>query len=415
MEQTRYVNLPMIGRIQHGLLENNRVKELGYFIAKSEDPYMEKYLQKFNELYKGKQSIDIEIFDKEPLSIKYARYNQSGEVCSCMENSEDAKLKVKNGWQNIKCTENCQYRQRNEQGKAQCNRIAWLKFLIPSISKDRIFLMRITGQRAINRLKEYFNFQKEQQDSVKGQYTLFLRKEEQRNILGQTFNNYILDIMKKDFNQVEKIPDNQENKQNVSTINTQNVNNTTAKTQKVLPNTVTETNTNNNSKEIITEKSNVAKTEKEQEKNTESKKGKATAKKKSKSKKSVENQEEIITENKEETTDKSPQQTSNDNTQNSKNTENTEDIDDVNKYFVLESTYTEMIADKQGLEKPYLIGKFHDYNENIIDIAIKPEDSEELQKCDIGTLVKIDIHEALNKKFAIKLEYVNKRLKKVAA
>jgi hypothetical protein len=404
MEQTRYVNLPMIGRIQHGLLENNRVKELGYFIVKSEDPYMEKYLQKFNELYKGKQSIDIEIFDKEPLSIKYARYNQSGEVCSCMENSEDAKLKVKNGWQNIKCTENCQYRQRNEQGKAQCNRIAWLKFLIPSISKDRIFLMRITGQRAINRLKEYFNFQKEQQGAVKGQYTLFLRKEEQRNILGQTFNNYILDIMKKDFNQVEKIPDNQENKQNVSTINAQNVNNTSTNVKNSPPNVVTEIDTkNNNSKEKIIEESNVAK----EEQITESKNGKATTKKKSKSKKSVENQEE--------TTSKSSEQTSNDNTQNSKNTEKTEEIDDVKKYFVLESTYTEMIADKQGLEKPYLIGKFHDYNENIIDIAIKPEDTEELQKCDIGTLVKIDIHEALNKKFAVKLEYINKIIKKVAA
>ncbi|MBQ3413866.1 MAG: hypothetical protein IJH39_00630 [Clostridia bacterium] len=412
MEQTRYVNLPMIGRIQHGLLENNRVKELGYFIAKSEDPYMEKYLQKFNELYKGKQCIDIEIFDKEPLSVKYARYNQSGEVCSCMENSKDAKLKVKNGWQNIKCTENCQYRQRNEQGKAQCNRIAWFKFLIPSISKDRIFLMRITGQRAINRLKEYFSFQKEQQGSVKGQYILFLRKEEQRNILGQTFNNYILDIMKKDFNQVEKIPDNQENNQNVSTINAQNVNNTSTNVKNSPPNVVTEIDTkNNNSKEKIIDESNVAK----EEQNAESKKGKATTKKKSKSKKSVENQEGIITENKGEIASISPEQTSNENIIDSENTGDAEDTDDVNKYFVLESTYTEMIADKQGLEKPYLIGKFHDYNENIIDIAIKPEDSEELQKCDIGTLVKIDIHEALNKKFAVKLEYVNKIIKKVAA
>lgn len=363
MEQTKYVNLPIIARIQHGLLENNRVKELGYFIAKSEDAYMEEYLQKFNEMYKGKQKIDIEIFNTDPLSIKYARYNQSGEICSCMENSENAKLKVKNGWQSIKCLDSCEYRQKNEQGKSQCNRLAWLKFLIPSISKDRIFLMRITSQKSINRLKEYFNFQKEQKGSVKGQYILFLRKEEQRNFLGQTFNNYILDIMKKDFNQVEKQLNNQDNSQDVSTVNTQNVNNLDTK---------------------------------------------ATTKKKTKSKSKKENEKQ------EKNAAKSNEETKKTTTENVSNT-TSEEIDDVKKYFVLESTYTQMIADKQGLEKPYLIGKFHDYNEDIIEIAIKPEDSEELQKCDIGTLVKIDIQEALNKKFAIKLEYVNKVLKKVAA
>ena len=145
MEQTRLVNLPVIGRIQHGERTNNRVTELGYFIAKIDDRYMQTYLQKFNEQYKGKQSVEIELFNEEPLTTKFARYNQSGEVCYCMADSNQANQKTKNGWQKIDCdTYNCQYRQRNEQGKCACNRIGWLKFLIPSVCKDRIFLMRIT-------------------------------------------------------------------------------------------------------------------------------------------------------------------------------------------------------------------------------------------------------------------------------
>lgn len=145
MKQTRFVNLPVIGRIQHGERINNRVFERGYFLAKIDDTYMQTYLEKFNQQYKGKQSIEIELFNEDPLTTKYARYNQSGEVCYCMADSTQANQKTKNGWQKINCdTYNCQYRQKNEQGKCACNRIGWLKFLIPSVCKDRIFLMRIT-------------------------------------------------------------------------------------------------------------------------------------------------------------------------------------------------------------------------------------------------------------------------------
>lgn len=57
--------------------------------------------------------------------------------------------------------------------------------------------MRITGQTSINMLDDYFNLQKAQGNSIKSHYTLFLKQEEQPNILGQTFNNYVLDILKK--------------------------------------------------------------------------------------------------------------------------------------------------------------------------------------------------------------------------
>lgn len=79
MKQTKYanVNLPVVGRVQHGeKIEGKGAKELGYFIVKIQDTYMQEYLEKFNKQYKGKKSIDIQIFNEEPLTIKYARFNQ---------------------------------------------------------------------------------------------------------------------------------------------------------------------------------------------------------------------------------------------------------------------------------------------------------------------------------------------------
>lgn len=204
MNQTKYANLPVIGRVQHGekvatANGGTRAKELGHFIAKIQQEYMQKFLEKFNEQYKGKQYIEIEFCNDEPLTKKYVRYNQSGEVCSCLEGNNTANQKTKNGWQPVECNSQCQYRQKNEQGKSACNRIAWLKFFIPSICKDRIWLMRITGQTSINRLDAYINLQKAQGNSLKGRYILFLKQEEQTSqFTCQNFNNYILDIIKKE-------------------------------------------------------------------------------------------------------------------------------------------------------------------------------------------------------------------------
>lgn len=96
MKQTQLVNLPVIGRVQHGKKIKNKVIEYGYFIAKSDDSYMQIYLDKFDKLFKGKQSIEIEFFNEEPLSKKYVRYNQSGEVCCSPEGSNKANQRVKN-------------------------------------------------------------------------------------------------------------------------------------------------------------------------------------------------------------------------------------------------------------------------------------------------------------------------------
>ena len=99
MEQTIYVNLPVIGRIQHGeqVPTSNggkRAKELGHFIAKVQDQYMQGYLQKFNQMYKGKTSIEIEFITDEPFSAKYSRSNQSGQVCYCMYGTDEANQKA---------------------------------------------------------------------------------------------------------------------------------------------------------------------------------------------------------------------------------------------------------------------------------------------------------------------------------
>lgn len=143
--------------VQHGIQVpvgngGKRAKELGHFIAKGEDSYMQLFLQKFKNDYEGKTSIEIAFCEDNPLIKKYVRYNQGGKACHCLEGSQTANQKVNNKWQPIECSEQCQYRQKDDKGKSACNRIGWLRFLIPSISKDKIWLMKITGQKSINRL-----------------------------------------------------------------------------------------------------------------------------------------------------------------------------------------------------------------------------------------------------------------------
>lgn len=347
---------------------------------------MKTYLQKFNEQYKGKQSIDIELFNDEPLTMKYARYNQSGEVCYCMVGSSKANQKTKNGWNPIQCdTYNCEHRQKNEYGKSACNRIGWLKFIIPSVCKDRIFLMRITGQTSLNRLDEYFNLQKAQGHSIKGKYTIFLKQEEQSNSLGKTFNNYVLDILKKeDFISQNTIPKTQQNPNEFSQNNDKNVNNkvvnddTTLTVTKLTEETVKE---NNNTEDISKEPTTKKTTTKETSKKETRSKSKKTAIQKSEQTKSTE----------------------------SKN-ETTAEDDSLKDCYALLSTFNETIANKE-----YLIGEFADMKDKISNIVIRPEDSKELAECDLGTVVRLNVSEIKGRKFAMKLEFIEKTLKKVAA
>lgn len=414
MEQTRLVNLPVVGRIQHGERTDKRVIELGYFIAKIDASYMKSYLQKFNEQYKGKQSIDIVIFNDEPLTMKYARYNQGGEVCSCMVNSNIANLKAKNGWQRIQCdTYNCSYRQKNEQGKCACNRIGWLKFIIPSVCKDRIFLMRITGQTSLNRLDDYFYLQKAQGNPIKGQYTLFLKQESQLNCLGQTFNNYVLDIMKKeDFISNNFIPENDNNLKELS--ENKNV------SELAVENDVKQANT-----KIVTQISNAIKKNSDDATDTSNNAISNTNNETNASDKTLDSENKLKEKRTKKTalTDKIVKKSTKTKINELKNEENPtvsknqgnkdQSIFSNNEFgecYSLLKTYKTNIADKE-----YLVGEFVDMNDQISNIPIHPEYAEELSKCDLGTCVKLNISEIKGRKFAMKIDFVSKSLKKVAA
>ena len=68
MEQVNVRSLPIAGKIQHGLQEDNgkgkRVKELGYFITKIDNDNI-KYLQnRFNEKYPKQKKIKVRFFDE---------------------------------------------------------------------------------------------------------------------------------------------------------------------------------------------------------------------------------------------------------------------------------------------------------------------------------------------------------------
>ena len=387
MEQTRNTNLPIIGMVQHGIQVHNpngtkRGKELGHFIAKIQDNYMQKFLQKFKELYEGKKYIEIEFVNDNPLTKKFVRYNQGGEVCYCLEGNNIGSQKTKNGWKPIECnTVECPYRQRNEVGKTACNRIGWLKFFIPKISKDRIWLMKITGQKSIDRLDSYIKIQKAQGNPLNNRYILFLKQEEQENkFTGQKFNNYVLDILKKEDSLLEQtIPQTSEISVKQSTANAENVNNNVVNQE---PETIENNNTSNvttieniNSKEVSTKKSTTKKQTKSKSKNEEN----------------------------------TPKETK------SKETK-TEDTDDESKNcYALLRTFTKKLIDKTGKTKEYLIGEFADMQDNISNIVIRPEDSKEIAECDLGTFVKLDVSEIGGRKFAMKLEFIEKRLKNIAA
>lgn len=337
---------------------------------------MQKFLQKFNELYKEAKDLEIEFLDDNPLSIKYVRYNQGGDVCHCREGETTASQKNKNKWQQIECnTEKCQYRQKDAKGKMACNRIGWLRFSIPSVCKDRIWLMKITGQSSINLLDKYFKMQKVLGNSIKGQYVLYLRQKSQTSMItGETYNNYVLHILRKEefFNSTQ-IPQTVETSEKLPTVNAQNVNNNVVNQEK--PKDITQQATINTQ---------------DKDKKTTSKTTKKSNTTKSKANKSEEKGEK-------ETTKKS------------------EEVDKYKNCYYLESTYNQEITDKKGNKKSYLIGKFYDMKDNEIHIVIKPEDAVELQKCDLGTVCEIELQDALERKFAVGLKFIQKCIKKEVA
>ncbi len=387
MNQTRYADLTLIGMVQHGKQVptpngGKRAKELGHFIAKVPDKIMQGFLQKFKEQCEGNQYIEIAFCDDNPLIKKFVRYNQGGKACHCLEGSSTASQKVSNKWQPVECNGQCQYRQKDSKGKSLCNRIGWLRFLIPSISQDKIWLTKITSQTSINRIDAFINLQKLQGTLLENRYILFLKQEEQTSqITGETFNNYILNIMlKKDFIFSNTIQETTQKQEQLSTQNTQDVNNTVEKEQTPAVN-----NTENTTKTKETKSP-------KQVQNIEANKEETNPKKqtKRKSKKSEEKTKE----------------------QQEGKQQNTENYDN---YYVFESLSSEMIKTKSG-EKQYSVGKFYDMQDKQQNIIVKPEYATELQNCELGTIVNFtEIKEIDGKKFALDLNFIQKMEKNIAA
>lgn len=375
MEQIRNMNLPIVGRIQHGeqqiLNQKRKVVELGYFIAKIKNDNMQFLLNRFNEKYNQEKKINIRFFDDEPLSVRHIRYNQGGAVCYCKENETQGKQKVSNVWKPVNCTSDCKYKMSADvTSKPMCNLEGTLKFLLPEISTDRIWIMKITGQTSIKRLKAYIALQKHLGNPIIGDYTLFLKQEEQTNKMGKTFNNYVLDIVKNEnFISNNTIPSNQANHKQLSTIAPQNVDNTTLNSNTtVVGNTKTE---------------------------SKSKQDKTTEKKSAQ--KAIKSKQETITQ------DESKQKQ-----------ENTELKNEFENYYILVETSKKTLM-KAGKPTEYLIGNFVDMKDQTIDVVIPPQFATELSQCDIGTTVILDLATVGDKTFTNNIQYVQKCLKKVAA
>ena len=364
MEQVARMNLPIVGRVQHGekqIVDNKtKVKELGYFIAKIRNDNMNFLLNKFNEKYQKQTSLMIRFFDENPLSIRKIRYNQSGAVCYCMQGSEDGKQKISNKWQDIKCSENCKYRSiQNGCQKPACNREGTLKFLLPEISKDRIWIMKITGQESITRLEEYINFQKYLGNTMKGDYTLFLTQKEQISAEGKKYNNYVLDILKTEDFDLNNLSENK------------------LIEDRALP--LEENKEETNIPKLTSKRSKKNKLVSEEDKKTSQ----------------VEKVQEIEKQNQ-----------ATDNSIKNENTNKTH-------YYLYETRYQNF--KKRGVDTKYLIAKVVDIEDNTMEIIINPEYMAEIETCDIGTELAVEIEKFDEYIIAKKVEILRKVPKKIVA
>lgn len=378
MEQVTKTNLPIVGRIQHGMQQivnqRKRVTELGYFIATTKNNNMNFMLNRFNEKYPKQTSLNIQFFDEEPLSIRKARYNQGGAVCYCMAGTSKGKQKVSNKWQDIECSSDCQYciKQKGA-SKPACNYEGTLKFLLPEISKDRIWIMKITGQQSISNLEEYINFQKYLGNSLKGTYTIFLNQIEQTNSEGKKFNNFVIDIVKaEDFNS-----NYQKNTNNsiVSTESQKTVDNPIQNQAEIVKTTKKETNS--------------------QTKNTTKKSTKV-------------NTDNVVPITENEKVDSQAEQSQTTNEQNKQKTETYKE-----HCFLYDTEYKTF--KKAGKDTEYLIAKVTDINDKTTDVIVKPEFRAEMEKCDIGTELIVELEKFKDNIISKHIEFVNIMPKKVAA
>lgn len=388
MEQVTRTNLPIVGRIQHGeqqfINQRKRVTELGYFIAKTKNSNMNFLLNRFDEKYPKQTFLNVTFFNEDPLTIRRIRYNQGGAVCYCMSGTTKGKQKVSNKWQDIECSSNCKYCIKQEgANKPACNYEGTLKFMLPEISQDRIWIMKVTGQQSISNLEEYIGFQKYLGNSLKGTYTIFLNQIEQTNAEGKKFNNFVIDIVKtEDFNSNNNsISQNDTKNSIISTKNTNNVENT-----------------------IPSQSQSQTQTQTETEKNT--KKGTKTSKQTKKSTKTNDTNAVSSMETEKVDSNLEQPQITNEPNQNAPQTYK-------EHCFLYDTEYKNF--KKAGKDTEYLIAKVTDENDKTTDVVVKPEFREKMEKCDIGTELILELQKFGENIISKNIDFVRPILKKVAA
>ena len=382
MEQVTRTNLPIVGRIQHGeqqfVNQRKRVTELGYFIAKTKNNNMNFLLNRFNEKYPKQTFLNVQFFDEDPLTVRKARYNQGGIVCYCMSGTSKGKQKVSNKWQDIECNSNCKYCIKQEgTSKPACNYEGTLKFMLPEISQDRIWIMKITGQQSISNLEEYIEFQKYLGNSLKGTYTIFLNQIEQTNFEGKKFNNFVIDIVKaEDFNSNNNSNSQIDSKNPI--ISTQNIDDT-------IPSQV------------------------QNEKNTQKDTKKTNRQTKTSTKKDAKtNNTNVVTSTSDGKNDSQMKQT-----QVTDEKKNNAPETHQEHCFLYDTEYKNF--KKSGKDTEYLIAKVADVNDKTTDVVVKPEFREKIEKCDIGTELIIELEKFGENIISKHIEFVNPIPKKVAA
>lgn len=382
MEQVTRTNLPIVGRIQHGeqqvVNQRKRVTELGYFIAKTKNNNMNFLLNRFNEKYPKQTFLNVQFFDEDPLTVRKARYNQGGIVCYCMSGTSKGKQKVSNKWQDIECDSNCKYCIKQEgTSKPACNYEGTLKFMLPEISQDRIWIMKITGQQSISNLEEYIEFQKYLGNSLKGTYTIFLNQIEQTNSEGKKFNNFVIDIVKaEDFNSNNNSNSQIDSKNPI--ISTQNIDDT-------IPSQV------------------------QNEKNTQKDTKKPNRQTKTSTKKDAKtNNTNVVT-----STSDGKNYSQMKQTQVTDEKKNNAPETHQEHCFLYDTEYKNF--KKSGKDTEYLIAKVADVNDKTTDVVVKPEFREKIEKCDIGTELIIELEKFGENIISKHIEFVNPIPKKVAA
>lgn len=382
MEQVTRTNLPIVGRIQHGeqqvVNQRKRVTELGYFIAKTKNNNMNFLLNRFNEKYPKQTFLNVQFFDEDPLTVRKARYNQGGIVCYCMSGTSKGKQKVSNKWQDIECDSNCKYCIKQEgTSKPACNYEGTLKFMLPEISQDRIWIMKITGQQSISNLEEYIEFQKYLGNSLKGTYTIFLNQIEQTNSEGKKFNNFVIDIVKaEDFNSNNNSNSQIDSKNPI--ISTQNIDNN-------IPSQVPN------------------------EKNTQKDTKKTNRQTKTSTKKDAKtNNTNVVTSTSDGKNDSQMKQT-----QVTDEKKNNAPETHQEHCFLYDTEYKNF--KKSGKDTEYLIAKVADVNDKTTDVVVKPEFREKIEKCNIGTELIIELEKFGENIISKHIEFVNPIPKKVAA